>query len=171
MTTGRINQVTIVRALGAHARQAHRRAIQPAGAISSPLGRPPRVTEAARRHPPRRPPGRLLRRLSGATSGSPLPPPKFPAPPSAAPLGGRGIGGTGRGTRDRGINHCGVHLGRVSPRCSERPRATEGQQPTEPIPRRKRSPGGPPALQGILRTACTLGSRCREGRQLVMTDR
>ena len=52
------------------------------------------------------------------------------------------------------------------------PRATEGQQPTEPVRHRPGSPKGPPdAWPGNLRTACTLGSRFREGRRRAMTDR
>jgi len=148
MTTGRINQVTIVRALGARARQAHRRVVRPAGAISSPLGRPPRVTEAARRRPPRRPPGRLLRRQASATSGSPLPPPKFPAPPSAAPLGGVASGAPveGPGTEASTIAASAsggfppvARKGRVPQRASNPPNPSRGARGPLGAPRRSRA--------------------------------
>lgn len=47
----------------------------------------------------------------------------------------------------------------------------KGQLPTEPVRRRQRPPRGPPTTAGNLRTACTLGSRFREGRRRVTTDR
>jgi hypothetical protein len=47
----------------------------------------------------------------------------------------------------------------------------KGQLPTEPVRQRQRPPRGPPTTAGNLRTACTLGSRFREGRRRVTTDR
>ena len=47
----------------------------------------------------------------------------------------------------------------------------KGQLPTEPIRQRQGTPRGPSTTAGNLRTACTLGSRFREGRRRVTTDR
>jgi hypothetical protein len=47
----------------------------------------------------------------------------------------------------------------------------KGQLPTEPIRQRQGTPKGPPTTAGNLRTACTLGSRFREGRRRVTPDR
>lgn len=57
MTTGRINQVTIVRASGHRGPRAHRRSVSSAGAISSTLGRPnaDALKRQRRRLPQRRP--------------------------------------------------------------------------------------------------------------------